>query len=373
MPCRQDVLLVYAEAKLIAGPVFAAETPYYHKSIPIFYLYNNLTNNKIRNSYICQNFSRSMRKIAVIDLGTNTFHILIAQTKLHSVEVLHREKVAVKIGEGGINVQIIIEEAKARAIAALRHFKKVADTYGVTEIHATATSAIRNATNSEEITEKIFQETGIRVRVISGEEEAELIYEGVKKALCLNREKSLIMDIGGGSVEFIIADDHQSFYRQSFEIGAQRLLDLFHHHDPMLPEEVGKLDQYLQEQLVPLKAAVAIYEPRILVGSSGSFETLSDIYCQENNIVRQPEVTEYPLTIESFYHIFSDLLYKNREERLKIPGMIPLRVDMIVVACCLIRHILTSYNMVGIRVSAYALKEGLLNHVIQMHHIEGPQ
>lgn len=314
-----------------------------------------------------------MGKIAVIDLGTNTFHILIAQTNLDSVEVLHREKVAVKIGEGGINAQLIIEEAKARAIAALRHFKKVADAYGVSEIHATATSAIRNASNSTEITEKIYQETGIRVRVISGEEEAELIYEGVKKALRLNKEKSLIMDIGGGSVEFIIADDHQSYYRQSFEIGAQRLLDLFHHHDPMLPEEVDRLELYLQEKLQPLKAAIALHAPRTLIGSSGSFETLSDIYCEENGVVRHPDATEYPLTIESFYDIFQELLLKDREERLSIPGMIPLRVDMIVVACCLIRHVLTAYTIGNIRVSAYALKEGLLNHVIQMQHIDGPR
>lgn len=312
-----------------------------------------------------------MGKIAVIDLGTNTFHILIAQTNLDSVEVLHREKVAVKIGEGGINVQLIIEEAKARAIAALRHFKKVADAYGVTEIHATATSAIRNASNSAEITDKIYQETGIRVRVISGEEEAELIYEGVKKALRLNKEKSLIMDIGGGSVEFIIADDHKSYYKQSFEIGAQRMLDLFHHHDPMLPEEVEKLEQYLHEKLLPLKAAIVLHEPVTLIGSSGSFETLSDIYCEEKGIVRPPEATEYPLTIDSFYEIYSKLLFKDREERLNIPGMIPLRVDMIVVACCLIRHVLTEYQINQIRVSAYALKEGLLNHLIQMQHLEG--
>lgn len=314
-----------------------------------------------------------MGKIAVIDLGTNTFHILIARTNLDSVEVLHREKIAVKIGEGGINAKVIIEEAKARAIAALKHFKKVADDFGVQEIHATATSAIRNASNSAEITEKIFEETGIRVRVISGNEEAELIYEGVKKALRIHKEKSLIIDIGGGSVEFIIADEDESYYRQSFEIGAQRLLDLFHHHDPMLPEEVNKLEAYLRESLSPLKAAIALHEPTTLIGSSGSFETLSDIYCQANGIDRHPEATEYPLTIDSFFQIFQEVLVKNREERLKIPGMIPLRVDMIVVACCIIRHTLTEYNIDKIRVSAYALKEGLLNRVIQMQHIHHPQ
>lgn len=310
-----------------------------------------------------------MRKIAVIDLGTNTFHILVAKANEDSVEVLHREKVAVKIGEGGINAQIIVEEAQARAISALKHFKAVAEEYGASEIYATATSAIRNASNSVEITDKIFKETGIPVRVISGEEEAELIYSGVKKALRLHNEKSLIMDIGGGSVEFIIADDKQSYYKQSFEIGAQRLLDLFHHHDPMLPEELCKMEAYLHQQLTPLSNAVKALKPTTLVGSSGSFDTLSDIYCKENNIERHPDATEYPLTMDSFFKIYRDILDKNREERMQIPGMISLRVDMIVVACSLISYVLTQYNMKNIRVSSYALKEGLLDYVLQKQPI----
>jgi exopolyphosphatase/guanosine-5'-triphosphate,3'-diphosphate pyrophosphatase len=313
-----------------------------------------------------------MRKIAVIDLGTNTFHILIAGTEADTVEVLHREKVAVKIGEGGINDQIIIEEAQARAITALKHFKKVADAFGTDEIYATATSAIRNASNRNEITNRIFEETGIHVKVISGEEEAELIYGGVKKAMHLTGSKSLIMDIGGGSVEFIIADNHKSYYKQSFEIGAQRMLDLFHHHDPILPGEVERLQNYLEENLRPLSQAIALLKPITLIGSSGSFDTLSDIYCQTSNISRDEEATEYPLTIESFFRIYEELLRKNREERLQIPGMIPLRVDMIVVACCLIDFTLKNYQIENIRVSAYALKEGLLDRVIQTHHIDTP-
>lgn len=326
--------------------------------------------NSYRNSYICQNFRYRMRKIAVIDLGTNTFHILIAQAVADSVEVLHREKIAVKIGEGGINEKVILKKAQTRAIAALKHFKEIADRFAVTEIYATATSAIRNARNSKKITDKIFQETGIRVQVISGEEEAELIYCGVKNALKLSQEKSLIMDIGGGSIEFIIADHQRSYYKQSFEIGAQRLLDLFHYHDPMLPEEVSRLDTFLEEKLLPLHQAIEKLKPRTLIGSSGSFETLSDIYCQAQEIGRHPDATEYPLTIPSFYEIFQDLLKKNREERLLIPGMIPLRVDMIVVACCLIRFVLERYQLGNIRVSAYALKEGLLDLVLQTQQID---
>lgn len=313
-----------------------------------------------------------MRKIAVIDLGTNTFHILVAKATDDVAEILHREKVAVKIGEGGINEQVIIEEAQNRAIAALKHFKAVCERYNVREVYATATSAIRNASNSTEITDKIFRETGIHVRVISGEEEAELIYGGVKKALRLSKELSLIMDIGGGSVEFLIADETHSYYKQSFEIGAQRLLDLFHHHDPMLPEEVIQLEAYLLEKLAPLAEAVKTLKPVTLVGSSGSFDTLSDIYCQANNIERDPDATEYPLTTESFFKIYQDILSRDKTGRMNIPGMISLRVDMIVVACSLISFVLKQYDIKNIRVSSYALKEGLLDYVLRQDPVYHP-
>ena len=305
-----------------------------------------------------------MRTVAIIDLGTNTFHLLIARIRGQRTELLHREKVAVKIGEGGINARIIIEEAQARAIAALKHFSKVIEENSVSEVYATATSAIRNASNSDAITNKIFEETGIQVRVISGEEEAELIYLGVRRAMNLGSKKSLIMDIGGGSVEFIIADAQQAYYKQSFEIGAQRLLDLFHHHDPMLPAELLRLQEYLADKLKPLTEAVKQHSPTVLVGSSGSFDTLSDIYCQENSIERDPLATEHPLTLEACAAIHQQLLVKDKAQRLLIPGMIPLRVDMIVVASCLIQYVVQNYGLDQIRVSTYALKEGVLGQVI---------
>ncbi|WP_224995857.1 exopolyphosphatase [Cesiribacter sp. SM1] len=305
-----------------------------------------------------------MRKVAVIDLGTNTFHLLIARIRGQKTELLHREKVAVKIGEGGINARIIIDEAQARAISALKHFSKIIEEHGIREVYATATSAIRNASNSKIITNKIFEETGIQVKVISGEEEAELIYFGVRRAMELGDEKSLIMDIGGGSVEFIIADAQKAYYRQSFEIGAQRLLDLFHHHDPMLPAEVENLEKYLHEKLGPLGKAVKRFRPTTLVGSSGSFDTLSEIYSLENGIERDLVATEFPLTLEACAAIHQELLVKDKAERLLIPGMIPLRVDMIVVASCLIQYVVKQFKLQNIRVSAYALKEGVLGQVI---------
>jgi exopolyphosphatase/guanosine-5'-triphosphate,3'-diphosphate pyrophosphatase len=305
-----------------------------------------------------------MRKIAIIDLGTNTFHLMIAHVHGSQVEVVHKEKVAVKIGEGGINDQVIIEAAQERAIAALVHFKEILTAQEVSEVYANATSAIRNANNSQEITKKIEDTTGIKIKVISGKEEAELIYYGVREAMNLGQEANLIMDIGGGSVEFVIANQNQIFYAESFEIGAQRLLDLFHGQEPMQGQDVDRLEKYISSVLQPLTAAVAQFNPQTLVGSSGSFDTLSDIYCNKDNIARNPTDSEFPLTVKSYLSIHSELLSKTKEERLQIPGMIPLRVDMIVVASCLIDWIIKNYNLEHIRVSAYALKEGALSRVL---------
>ena len=307
-----------------------------------------------------------MRKIAIIDLGTNTFHLMIAEVENQQAHVVHKEKVAVKIGEGGINDRRIIEAAQERAIAALLHFKQVMQGQSVTEVYANATSAIRNAHNSQQITQKIKEETGIEVNVISGTEEAELIFLGVKQAMDLGSgPASMVMDIGGGSVEIVIGNNQNIHFRQSFEIGAQRLLDLFHKHDPMLSREVTRLENYLEEVLQPLTEAVRKYEPTTLVGSSGSFDTLSDIYCAQEGIIKIPTASEAPLTVESYLRIHQDLLMKDKIERLAIPGMIPLRVDMIVVASCLINWVIQKYKLQHIRVSAYSLKEGALARVLQ--------
>ena len=303
-------------------------------------------------------------RIAVIDMGTNTFHILIAEQLDEKLSVLYTEKVPVKIGKGGINDGIIVIEAQERALKTLRHFKNVISQYNAERIYATATSAIRSAKNGQELCEKIYNSTGIKVRIISGEKEAQYIYEAVKKAVDIGEEKSLIMDIGGGSVEFIICDKDQIFWKASFEIGAQRLLDLFHYHDPIIPEEIENLNLYLTEKLVSLTMACIEHKPKTLIGSSGSFDTFSDIYSLENGLPITDERTELPLSLAHFEGIYQNIISKNKEERLKIPGMIEMRVDMIVVASILVDYVIKNCHLQKIRVSSYSLKEGVLFDIL---------
>lgn len=299
-------------------------------------------------------------KVAVIDLGTNTFHLLLAQTEGRKFSVIYREKIAVKIGENGINEGKITPEAEKRAIGALIHFKEIITKNQIEATFATATSAIRNAENGRKLVQKIEEKTGIEVRIISGIEEATYIHYGVTHAVNLDKENSLIMDIGGGSIEFIIANQSGTLWKHSFEIGGLRMVEQFHKHDPILDNEIEKIEEYLAYNLGLLFEKTAKFKPTVLVGSSGTFDTLSDIFRIKNGIEKLPGATESPLTLIGFNEIYNQIIKETRKERLQIQGMIELRVDMIVVASILINFVLKNAGINQIRVSSYALKEGVL-------------
>ncbi|WP_462248075.1 Ppx/GppA phosphatase family protein [Ekhidna sp.] len=302
--------------------------------------------------------------VAVIDLGTNTFHLLLAKVDGQSHEIFHRERKSVKIGEKGINKGEITPAAWDRAVKALIDFKSTIDDNGISQVFATATSAMRNAKNGSDLVEEIKAQTGIQIEVISGKREAELIHFGASKALDFGADKNLIMDIGGGSIEFIIADQNQAYWMQSFEIGGQRLVERFHKSDPITKSEINDLNVFFNSELSPLIEACQEHMPSTLIGCSGTFDTLSDIYSEENGIQRNEDATEYPFSKKAFNSILEELIQKNRSERLAIPGMIEMRVDMIVVACVLVDYIITRLNLDQVRVSAYALKEGILYNVL---------
>lgn len=298
-------------------------------------------------------------RVAVIDLGTNTFHLTVAELKAGGFTILAAERLPVKIGMGGINQGVITEAGISRAIKALSIFRDRLAAYQPSRVIAFGTSAFRHAQNRQHIVKKIKTETGIEVNVISGDQEAEYIFYGVRAAVPMTEEKSLVVDIGGGSVEFIIGNQTEFFWKHSFEIGAQRLLEKFHIHDPIHPEELVALYQYFDEHLLPLFEALKKHPVKTLIGSSGTFDTLSDIHCIREGLSANP-LPETPLTIPSFHSIFQELKQKSRSERMLIPGMIELRVDMIVVACALIDFLLAKSAFDRIRVSSYSLKEGVL-------------
>ncbi|HMJ70040.1 MAG TPA: hypothetical protein VK508_14140 [Cyclobacteriaceae bacterium] len=297
--------------------------------------------------------------VAIIDMGTNTFHLLIAEMS-SKPKILLREREAVKVGKGGINKRVITDDGFARALHTLKEFKKIIDQYSVRKTLAFGTSAIRNASNGQELIDAIRTTTGIEARIVGGEEEADLIYRGVRSALSLGKENSLIVDVGGGSVEFIIGNEQEIHWKQSFEIGGQRLLEEFQKFDPIGKEDIARLEAFLDVQLEPLKQQLQNYNPSTLVGVSGTFDTLSEMFCVRNGLPYYPDDSETPFDINSFPSIYADLLTHDRAGRLALPGMIEMRVDMIVVACVLVNFVLQMHSFTNVRVSAYSLKEGVL-------------
>jgi exopolyphosphatase/guanosine-5'-triphosphate,3'-diphosphate pyrophosphatase len=304
------------------------------------------------------------KKAAVIDMGTNTFHLLLAELHGKEFKTIYKEKIAVKLGQGGITKNQIAPDAEKRALHTLGHFNNLIAGETIQQVFAFATSAVRNATNGPDFVQKVKEQLGIQIHVISGEEEAQLIYEGINFSGALDEHTSLMMDIGGGSVEFIIGNAQEVFWKRSFEIGGQRLLDAFHYHDPILTEEVERLEQYCGENLQPLLEAIAVYQPSRFVGASGTFDTLIDMYYATLLQCKLTGQHVFELPVSDFYQLFQLLITKNRAERLLIPGMIAMRVDMIVVASCLIDFILQHVQVESIRCSHYSLKEGAIARML---------
>lgn len=309
-------------------------------------------------------------KFGIIDLGTNTFHLLIVEKNKAGTSTLYRESRPARIGKGGINDGIITAEGIARGMEVLRDFRQKLDEFSIDPevVFAFGTSALRNAKNRADFCALVRQEVGIAVTIIDGNLEAEYIYFGVRSALNLGDAPSLIVDIGGGSVECIIGNAHQIFWKQSFEVGGQRLMEKFMRTDPIHPADSSKLRNYLGEQLIPLSNAMHQYSPRMMVGSSGTFDTLVDMY-QQHRYNEWPSRTQtgFDLPKPEFYRMYELLLTKNKGERLALPGMIELRVDMIVVAVLLVDFLLKTFPIETIRVSSYSLKEGALDRILASH------
>ncbi len=306
-------------------------------------------------------------KIAIIDIGTNTFKLMIARIQEDgSVVIIDKEKIPVKLGEGGINNDIIAHTPFLRGIKAMKTHKEKIDRFQVDEIRAFATSAIRSAKNGKEFVRKVKAETGIEIEIISGDREAELIYFGVRKALEIGNEKALIMDIGGGSTEFIIADGNRIYWKHSFDLGAARLLEVINPSEPITKQEIKKLKLYLKEQLSLLWGACEIYNVKTLVGSSGSFDSLSEMIYYKFNTEENPLIkTEYHFDLKNFEVIYKLLLNSTIEKRFKMRGLAAMRVEMIVVAVIMIKYVFKKLKLKEMRLSTYSLKEGILYDYMQ--------
>ncbi len=293
-----------------------------------------------------------MRK-AVIDLGTNTFNLLIVQVNEEEIQVLHNEKEGVALGMGGINNQLISHEALDRALSALKRFKRVCENHGVSWIKAIGTSAIRDAKNAADFLKIVKVNVGIDIEIVSGQREAELIYKGIAASHNFE-DDSLIMDIGGGSTEFISANQLGIHDMISMNIGVSRIFQLFDLSDPLTITDVFHIEKWLDIH------AGTFFENRkekVLVGASGSFETFYELIHNEQFPEKNKSIE---ISIDHLTEILEQIISSTQEERDRNEWIIPIRKKMAPIAAVKTRWVLNQIPATKIFISHYSLKEGVI-------------
>ena len=305
----------------------------------------------------------STSRKAVIDLGTNTCNLLIADALPDgSFKTLYDRKLPVKLGRGGIHKDILLPDAIGRGINAFENHAETIRMYNVDRVKVVATSAIRGASNRFEFLAVIKSLFGWDIQILDGDREAELIFKGVRLSIPSGIEKYLILDIGGGSIEFILVEDDNIAWKKSFNIGIARVLELFEISDPISTDEMVTLEAWFAENLRELWEICDLYQPSILVGCSGAFDTFMDIYEQAIPDLKIRKSSELP--IDAFLLIHKRLIESDSERRSAMKGMDKVRVEMIVIASIFTNFILEKLNIQKLIHTHFALKEGVMAEFI---------
>ena len=302
------------------------------------------------------------KRFAVMDLGTNTFHLLIADEQGN--EIFHRED-AVKLGEGGINKGNIEPAPFKRGLEMMRQYQEDILKHNAQQIKAIATSALRNAANGQDFVSHVSADTGINIEIIDGNAEAEYIYKGVKAAGCLSAKNSLVLDIGGGSVEFIICNKDKILWKQSVEVGAARLMDKFQREDPITEKCINALNEFLTEHLQDFFSASLKYQVDNLIGTSGSFESYAELAEQAKGKSFNPKKNRnYYFTETDVTKLIDDIIRSSHQQREAMQVIIPVRIDMIVSAALVTKFVIEKLNTNKVIMTTNSLKEGVLADMI---------
>jgi exopolyphosphatase/guanosine-5'-triphosphate,3'-diphosphate pyrophosphatase len=300
---------------------------------------------------------------AAIDLGTNTFHLIIAELSGDAVNVIYKTNLPVRLGEGRINENIIIPEAFERGLLALEGFAETIQEYKATVVKATATSAVRSASNGLDFVHAAKERAGIQIDVITGEQEAEYIFKGVQ-ATGMIQGTSLIMDIGGGSTEFILCKPDQVLWKKSYNIGAARLMQAFFKSDPLSLTDKQAIIDHIADTLPDLLEICKVHKPETLIGSAGAFESFVAMLRHKDN-EEIAKLSSAVLDMEAYHSLAGTLLKSTHEERVNMNGLIPLRVDMVVIAVLLVDYVLEKTGIETLSLSTYDLKMGILYSLLE--------
>ena len=297
-------------------------------------------------------------RISIIDLGTNTCNLLIAAYQDNTYQILYQGKEVVKLGKNGIDKNRLTEEGLERAIFAIQKHQERISKFNTSEVVIIATSAIREAINQDWFKQQIRAKTGLELQIISGEKEAELIFNGVKLAFGKIEDDSIILDIGGGSNEFILTDGNEPTWKQSFPLGMARVIEQIPPSDPITNHEIKQIITYFESRLDLLWNRTKNIGITSLTGCSGAFDTLVDLIDQTEPGTKIR--TKQEIAIPDFIRIYELLISSTTSERSEMKGLESLRIEMIVPSVIFINLIIDWLKIQKIYQTDYALREGVL-------------
>ncbi len=304
--------------------------------------------------------------LAAIDIGTNSIHLLVARTTADGgFETIAREKEMVRLGSGPGDMKRLEPDAIDRGVAALKRFRQVADISGAS-IRAVATSAVREAENRDEFVSRARADAGIEVEVVTGVEEARLIHLGVLQAVPLQHDQVLLIDIGGGSTEFVVGRGTEILEARSLKLGAIRLTDRFFGDEPVTARQVEKCRAYVRAYLAPVARDVRRHGFDVAVGSSGTILNIAEMALARRGESLGRTAGNVTFTRKELSKVVAALVAApTAKQRLKTPALDARRVDIIVAGAILLEEAASILGFETMTVSDSALREGLLLDTLQ--------
>lgn len=307
--------------------------------------------------------------IAALDIGTNSFHMVVARALETGFEVITREKETVRLGRGADEMRMLAPEAIERGIACLARMRQVADSHDA-EIRAVATSAVREAKNRDEFIKRARREAGIDVRVISGVEEARLIHLGALHGVGIDDQAMFLCDIGGGSTEIVVGTDDEELLARSFKIGAVRLTDRFFTSETLHPSAVSSCRTFVRSAFMNIRTEVADLGFEFAVASSGTAEAIARMIAGTNN---QPKsFNKFEMASTEITRIVDELAaLPTVADRVATFGLERNRAEIILAGGIILESIAEVFGIDKFLFSDYALREGLL--IDELHKLgRGP-
>ena len=318
-----------------------------------------------QNNGASQAVNADQRRIAAIDIGTNSFHLLVAAVdpKLRTFRIIQAEKATTRLGERDPETGELTEVAMQRGLETLRQFRDVAASHRVEQIVTAATSAVREAPNGRDFLQTILDDLGMEVDLVSGPEEARLIYLGVLSGMPFGDRPHLLLDIGGGSTELILADGRDARALTSTRVGAVRLQRDFVRDDPMPPQRRSFLQAFIQGSLEPavdkVRRRIKPGETPVLVATSGTAMAIGSLAASEEE--RPPrKLHGYRVTLQRLNKVVDRLITMTPAQRRELAPINDRRAEIIVPGALILQ---TTMKMLGVEefvLSERALREGLI-------------